>query len=260
MGMSVNKAMNSLAQYYCYYYQQDGRKEIKFDNLTNMVTINEVFGLRNQGRKEEAYEAARVIFATDKSPYASAAMFWTAVDILKIRVSENQMEEARKIHMALERLLPNLKDEKGWMHDAMKKCQALLEKGDKRERLQEEGPEHLKTGIWGEELAAAYLREKGYVILERDWHSKHRDIDIIAQQDGWIVFVEVKTRRSRDFSDPLQAINYQKQKNLRRAINHYINYRKLDNPWRFDVITIVGTIRTKTPEIEHIENFRLNCR
>ena len=224
------------------------------------MTINEVFGLRNQGRKEEAYEAARTIYATDKSPYASAAMFWTAVDMLKVRVSEDRIEEAGKIYMALERLLSNVKDEKGWMHDAMKKCQELLEKGDKRERLLQEGPEHLKTGIWGEELAAAFLREKGYVILERDWHSKHRDIDIIAQKDEWIVFIEVKTRRSREFADPLRAVNYQKQKNLLRAINHYINYRKLDSPWRFDVITIVGTIRTKTPEIEHVEDFRLDCR
>ena len=77
------------------------------------MTINEIFGLRNQGRKEEAYEAARVIYATDKSPYASAAMFWTAVDMLKMRVSEGQMEEAKKICLALERLLPNVKDEKG---------------------------------------------------------------------------------------------------------------------------------------------------
>ena len=224
------------------------------------MTINEVFGLRNQGRKEEAYEAARTIYATDKSPYASAAMFWTAVDMMKMRASEDCMEEAKKIYMALERLLANQKDEKGWMHDALKKCNTLIEKGEKRTKLLTEGPEHLQTGIWGEELAAAYLREKGYIILERDWHSKHRDIDIIAQQDEWTVFVEVKTRRSRDFGDPLQAINYQKQKNLLRAINHYIHYRKLDTPWRFDVITIVGKMGTTMPEIEHIEDFRLNCR
>ncbi len=224
------------------------------------MTINEVFGLRNQGRKEEAYEAARAIHVTDKSPYASAAMFWTAVDMLKMRVGEDRMEEARKIYMALERLLANQKDEKGWMHAALKKCNTLIEKDEKRSKRLAEGPEHLQTGIWGEELAAAYLREKGYVILERDWHSKHRDVDIIAQQDEWIVFVEVKTRRSREFADPLQAINYQKQKNLLRAINHYIHYRKLDNPWRFDVITIVGRMGATMPEIEHIEDFRLNCR
>lgn len=221
------------------------------------MTINEVFGLRNQGRKEEAYEAARAIYATDKSPYASAAMFWTAVDILKMRVGEGRREEAKKIYMALERLLPSARDEKGWMHDAMNKCNKLLERGEIRERLLEEGPEHLQMGVWGEELAVAYLREKGYVILERDWHSTHRDIDIIAQQGEWIVFVEVKARRNRDFADPLLAINNQKRKNLRLAINHYIHYRKFDNPWRFDVITVVGEMGSKMPEIEHIENFNI---
>ena len=221
------------------------------------MTIKEIFELRNQGRKEEAYEAARAIYATDKSPYASAAMFWTAVDILKIRVCEDRMEEAKKIYLAVERLMPNLRDEKGWMHEALKKCHTLLERGETRGRLLEEGPEHLQMGVWGEELAAAYLREKGYVILERDWHSTHRDIDIIAQQGEWIVFVEVKTRRNRDFAEPLQAINHQKRKNLRLAINHYIHYRKIDNPWRFDVITIVGEIGSKMPEIEHMEHFNI---
>lgn len=224
------------------------------------MTVSEVFRLRNQGRKEEAYEAARAIYATDKSPYASTAMFWTAIDMLKMRASEDRNEEARKIYLALERLLPNLKDEKGWMHDAMNNCKALLERSVSRERLLEDGPEHLRTGIWGEELAAAFLREKGYVILDRDWRSKHRDIDIIAQQGECIVFVEVKTRTNRVFADPLQSVNYQKQRNLIRAINHYIRYRKLDAPWRFDVIAIVGKMGTKMPEIEHIEDFHLNYR
>lgn len=221
------------------------------------MTINEVFGLRNQGRKEEAYEAAREIYATDKSPYASAAMFWTAVDMLKLRASEDRVEEAKKIYMALERLLNGMKDEKGWMHDALEKCHHLLEKGENREKLLNDGPQHMQMGIWGEELATAYLQEKGYVILERDWHSKHRDIDLIAQDGDCIVFVEVKTRRNRDFADPLQAVNYKKLKNLRLAINHYINYHKLENPWRFDVITIVGTMGTTMPDIDHIEGFSL---
>lgn len=224
------------------------------------MTVNDIFKLRNQGRKEEAYEAARKIYSVDKSPRTSAAMFWTAGDMLKIRVSEGKIEIAQKIYMAMERLLFNVKDENGWMHDALEKCQSLLEREETRDKLLDEGPEHMQMGVWGEELAAAYLREKGYVILERDWHSLHRDIDIIAQQGDCIVFVEVKTRRSRDFGDPLQAINYQKQKNLQRAIGHYIHYHKSDNPWRFDVITIVGEMGSKMPEINHIEDFRLDFR
>ena len=221
------------------------------------MTINDVFGLRNQGRAEEAYEAARAIYADDKSPYSAIAMFWTAVDVLKLRVSENRMEEAAKIYLALERLLNGLKDEKGWMHDALTKCHHLIEKGEQRENTKTNGPEHMRMGVWGEELAVAYLREKGYIILERDWHSKHRDIDIIAQNDGYIVFVEVKTRRNCDYADPIEAVNYQKLRNLRLAINHYLNYRKINSLWRFDVITIVGFIGDLAPEINHIEDFTL---
>ena len=200
------------------------------------------------------------MYATDKSPHTAAAMFWTAVDMLKMRVDEDRTEEAGKIFLALERLLNNVNDANGWMHVTLNKCHKLIEKGEKRTEPLTEGPEHLKTGIWGEELAAAYLREKGYVILERDWHSKHRDIDIIAQKDDLIVFVEVKTRRNRNYADPLQAVNYMKQRNLRRAISHYIHYRKFDNPWRFDVITIVGELGCKTPEINHVEDFMLDYR
>ena len=221
------------------------------------MTAKDIFELRKQGLREEAYEAARSLYATDKGPYASLAMFWTAVDVLRSRVGEGRMDEATKILMALERLLPSVPDQDGWVSDAFAKCQELLGKGTARQHQQEDGPEHMQTGIWGEGLAAAYLREKGYIILERDWHSGHRDIDIIAQKDGCVVFVEVKTRRNKDYGIPLKAVDHQKQQNLLRAINHYIHYRRVDSPWRFDVISIVGTPGCQNPEIEHIEDITI---
>ena len=224
-----------------------------------MMTAKDIFELRKQGHKEEAYEAARALYASDKSPYASLAMFWTAVDMLRLRVNEGHLDEVEKIFLALERLLPAVPDKDGRVNDAFVNCRNLLAKGNTRQHQQGEKPEHLQTGSWGEELAADYLRDKGYVILERDWHSGHRDIDIIAQQDGYIVFVEVKTRRSTDFGSPAQAVDYHKQQNLLRAINHYIHYRHLDMPWRFDVISIVG-LPGGHPDIEHIEDFTLNPR
>ena len=110
-------------------------------------------------------------------------------------------------------------------------------------------------GNWGEELAAVYLREKGYAIMERDWHSKHRDIDIIAQNTDYYVFVEVKTRSSQPLVDPLLAIDFKKRQNLRLAIDHYIKYHKVDKPCRFDVITIVGEMGKPNPVITHIEDY-----
>lgn len=221
------------------------------------MTVRDVFELRKQGRIEEAYDAIRPLYANDKGPYTSLAMFWTASDILKKRLNEERIDEAEKIFAALERMLPNMPDKEGMVERSFKKSKELLERGKTRDRLAEEGPAHLQTGVWGEELAAAYLREKGYIILERDWHSGHRDIDIIAQKDDTIVFVEVKTRSSRDYLDPITAVNCQKQNNLLHAINHYLHYKRISSAYRFDVITIVGTPGCLSPEIEHIENFHL---
>lgn len=219
------------------------------------MTVDEVFRLRKQGRIEEAYDAIRQLYAADKGPYTSLAMFWTATDVLKKRLGEGKAEEARKILLALERMLPHVPDEEGWVRKGFEKCQALVSKDEKRQEQSSEGPEHIQLGIWGEDLAAAYLRDKGYIILERDWHSVHRDIDIIAQDGETIVFVEVKTRRNRDFGDPLQAIDSEKRHHLRLAMNHYIKYRKIDNPFRFDVITVVGEMGSSMPEISHIDDF-----
>ena len=118
-------------------------------------------------------------------------------------------------------------------------------------------PKHLQTGAWGEELAMAYLREKGYVILKQDWRSRHVDIDMVAQQGDCIVFIEVKTRHYSDLSHPLDAVDSKKQRNLLHAISNYLQYYRIDNPWRFDVITIVGEMGSSLPEIKHTEDFPL---
>ncbi len=116
--------------------------------------------------------------------------------------------------------------------------------------------EHNDLGKWGENAAAEYLQRKGLTILERDWHSGHRDIDIIAQDGDTIVFVEVKTRRNRLFTNPEQAVDYRKIRNLSLAMNHYVKFKHLNNDLRFDIITVVGTGEGK-PEIQHIEDIRL---
>jgi len=114
---------------------------------------------------------------------------------------------------------------------------------------------HNELGTWGEELAAQYLLKKGYTILERDWKSGHRDIDIIAIDDDVVVFVEVKTRRNRLFIEPEEAVDYMKLRNLRAAINHYVKYKRIDHEIRLDVITVVGTPKQGEPDISHIEDF-----
>ena len=61
---------------------------------------------------------------------------------------------------------------------------------------------HNELGKWGEDLATAYLEQKGYTIVERDWKSGRRDIDIIAIDGNTVVFVEVKTRKNNVFGEP----------------------------------------------------------
>ena len=68
-----------------------------------------------------------------------------------------------------------------------------------------------------------------------------------------LVFVEVKTRRNRMFTDPIDAVNFQKIRNLQRAANHYIKYRCIDLEVRFDIISIVWQLNME-PEVEHIED------
>jgi len=116
---------------------------------------------------------------------------------------------------------------------------------------------HNELGKWGEDLAVVFLQGQGYTIIERDWKSGRRDIDIIAKDEtGTIVFVEVKTRRNRLFGEPEEAIDYRKMQSLQQAINHYIKFRHLNGEIRFDIISVIGTIGTE-PEINHIKDVSL---
>lgn len=110
---------------------------------------------------------------------------------------------------------------------------------------------HNELGRWGEDLAATFLEEKGYQIIERDWKSGHHDLDIVATEGSALVIIEVKTRRNRLFGNPEEAIDYKKRKSLQSAINHYVKTHHFGSSVRFDIISIVGTIGSK-PEIDHI--------
>lgn len=90
------------------------------------MTTKEIFELRKQGHVEEAYEAARTLYAVDKGPYTSLAMFWTASDMLKKHLNEGSIDEAGKIYAAMERMLPHVPDKEGWVNHTFKKCQHYL--------------------------------------------------------------------------------------------------------------------------------------
>lgn len=113
---------------------------------------------------------------------------------------------------------------------------------------------HNELGAWGEDLAAVFLEGKDYVIVERDWKTGHRDLDIIALDGDTLVFVEVKTRRNRVFGEPEEAIDFRKLQNLRMAIHHFVKSRRVSHDFRLDVITVVGTPAGGPPQISHIKD------
>ena len=118
---------------------------------------------------------------------------------------------------------------------------------------------HNELGKWGEDLAADYLQRKGYTIIERDWKSGRRDLDIVAKNGNVIVFVEVKTRRNSLYGQPEEAVDYRKLQSLQQAINHYIKFRHIRQEVRFDIISVVGTIGSE-PDIQHIQDVALLSR
>ncbi len=99
---------------------------------------------------------------------------------------------------------------------------------------------HNDVGSWGEIVAQRYLLLHGYHVRDVDWRCGHRDLDIVAEKLGFIVFVEVKTRTSDDFAMPEDAIDRDKIRNLLATGNAYMGMYKLDLPCQFDVITVVG--------------------
>jgi putative endonuclease len=111
---------------------------------------------------------------------------------------------------------------------------------------------HNDTGIKGEELAANYLKNKNYTVLETNWRFKSLEADIIASIAKTLIIVEVKTRKNNYFGEPETFVNKQKQKNLIKTAHEYINRNKLDLEVRFDIISII--IGNTIPQINHIED------
>lgn len=99
--------------------------------------------------------------------------------------------------------------------------------------------EHNILGKKGEELAALFLEKLGYQIIAVNWHEKKFEIDIIAQDQNQLVFVEVKTRATDYFGSPVEAVTPAKQKHLVEGANYYLETNEIDLDCRFDVVSII---------------------
>jgi putative endonuclease len=106
-----------------------------------------------------------------------------------------------------------------------------------------------RVGLEGERAVARYLAESGYRILEKNYRSGHREIDIIAMKDDVIAFVEVKKRTGNRFGSGLESITPSKRNHICAAAKRYVHSRGLyDRNVRFDVVSIDGD------ELRHVEN------
>ncbi len=99
-----------------------------------------------------------------------------------------------------------------------------------------------RLGARGEQMAADALKRAGYRILTPDARQKSGQIDLIAEEGGDIVFIEVKTRRSTAYGLPAEAVHAAKQRHLIAAAQEYLEANnQLDRSWRIDVVSILLT-------------------
>lgn len=100
-------------------------------------------------------------------------------------------------------------------------------------------PDHRSLGRRGESIAAAWLEKKGYRIIERNFHTRYGEIDLVARCGGEIVFIEVKTRTGRSRGTPADAVDARKSLHWQRAAEIYLSRRRCaDAPFRFDFVGV----------------------
>lgn len=112
----------------------------------------------------------------------------------------------------------------------------------------------MKLGEWGEQLIAQKLEAEGFEIVERNWHSRYGEVDIIAKNHEFLLFVEVKTRKNARFAQPYESVDLRKQEKIRKTVELYL--AKFPSPLqpRLDVASVVAAqgVDTLHPEITYL--------
>lgn len=112
------------------------------------------------------------------------------------------------------------------------------------------------TGRWGEALAAAYLEKKKYTLVACNYTCRWGEIDLIVQNKAYLVFVEVKLRKSDAFAKASDFVDLRKQTRIRTTAEFYLATHETELQPRFDVVEIYATqgTDTKKPQITHLED------
>ena len=113
-----------------------------------------------------------------------------------------------------------------------------------------------QDGDWGEALAAEYLEARGCRIVEKEWRCRFGEIDLIAEKDGMLLFVEVKLRSNLRYGMPREYVTAKKQEKLRAAALLYLSMHGLDVPTRFDVAEVYTDAHhsARSTRIEYLED------
>lgn len=107
-------------------------------------------------------------------------------------------------------------------------------------------------GKYGEDVAVRFLEQKGYKIIERNFSCRQGELDIIARNNEYIVFVEVKTRSNFLYGTPIDAVGKNKQKHIYKVAKYYLHIHRLENHFvRFDVIEVF--VDRGIAKVNHIE-------
>ena len=112
------------------------------------------------------------------------------------------------------------------------------------------------VGAWGETLAAAYLKKKKYAVIACNYRCRFGEIDLIAKNKNFLVFVEVKLRKNDKFANAMDFVDIHKQNRLRTTAEVYLSQFPTDLQPRFDVIEIYAPDgpATAKPVIHHLED------
>ena len=111
-------------------------------------------------------------------------------------------------------------------------------------------------GSWGEALAAEYLRKKGYRLDTMNFRCRRGEIDLIVEDRSYLVFVEVKLRKSASFANAREFVDYRKQERIKFTAMYYLHSHSTRKQPRFDVIEIYAPMGmdTANPTIIHLED------
>jgi len=118
------------------------------------------------------------------------------------------------------------------------------------------GGDRSLLGRWGEAQVADWMKRNRYRLIDRNWHCRFGEIDLIGINGKYICFTEVKMRKNRNFAQAREFVDGRKQEKLRTAAALYLSWNPTELQPRFDVAEVYAPegMETKYPEIHYIEN------